>query len=158
MTTLRIGTWNLENLFRPGGPSGPASDGVYQGKLDSLAATITELSPDVLAVQEVGDPDALDDLAQRIGGRWFTYLANSDSRGIAVGYLSRPELTNIEQVAEFPTEFTAIQGDDTSAGITRMPRPALAAELNTDGRRIGLVSCHFKSKLLTFPGGRFTPK
>ncbi|MGL5827733.1 MAG: endonuclease/exonuclease/phosphatase family protein [Nocardioides sp.] len=158
MTKLRIGTWNLENLFRPGGPSGPADDGVYREKLDSLAATITELNPDVLAVQEVGDTDALDDLAQRIGGRWFTYLANGDSRGIAVGYLSRPELTNIEQVAEFPTEFTAIQGDDTSAGITRMPRPALAAELTTSGRRIGLLSCHFKSKLLTFPGGRFTPK
>ncbi|MGL5824558.1 MAG: endonuclease/exonuclease/phosphatase family protein, partial [Nocardioides sp.] len=158
MTTLRIGTWNLENLFRPGGPSGPAGDGVYRDKLDSLAATIAELNPDVLAVQEVGDTDALDDLAERIGGRWFTYLANGDSRGIAVGYLSRRELTNIEQVAEFPSEFTAIQGDDTSAGITRMPRPALAAELNTEGRRIGLVSCHFKSKLLTFPGGRFNPK
>ena len=64
---MRIGTWNLENLFRPG-PGGPSTDAVYQAKLDSLAATITALAPDVLAVQEVGDPAALADLAARVGG------------------------------------------------------------------------------------------
>ena len=63
---MRIGTWNLENLFRPG-PAGPSTDAVYQAKLDSLAATITALAPDVLAVQEVGDPAALADLAARVG-------------------------------------------------------------------------------------------
>ena len=59
-------TWNLENLFRPGDAS-PESATTYQAKLKALAETIMELAPDVLAVQEVGGPEALADLVDR---RW----------------------------------------------------------------------------------------
>lgn len=47
-----IGTWNLENLFRPGSPSGPASREAYERKLAALAGTINRVAPDVLGVQE----------------------------------------------------------------------------------------------------------
>lgn len=43
---VRIGTWNLENLFRPGGDFGPMDDAVYRQKLDGLAATIEQMAPD----------------------------------------------------------------------------------------------------------------
>ena len=65
---VTIGTWNLENLFRPGDDSGPKSSQEYESKLDALASTITDLAPDVLAVQEDGDPHALDDLVERLNG------------------------------------------------------------------------------------------
>jgi hypothetical protein len=61
-----IGTWNLENFFRPGTPAGPSSQAAYDAKLAALADTIRALSPDVLAVQEVGDPEALADLADAL--------------------------------------------------------------------------------------------
>lgn len=57
---LVVGTWNLENLFKPGSEYGPSAE-VYGEKLDGLAQVINNAAPDVLAVQEVGDPDALDD-------------------------------------------------------------------------------------------------
>jgi hypothetical protein len=85
---VRIGTWNLENLFQPGSPGGPEAD-VYAAKLGALAATITQMDPDILAVQEVGDPAALTDLANRVGGTWHTATADPDGRGIRVGFLSR---------------------------------------------------------------------
>lgn len=48
----RIGTWNLENLARPGGASGaPGDQATHEAKLDTLAETIADLHPDVLAVQ-----------------------------------------------------------------------------------------------------------
>ncbi len=47
---LRIGTWNLENLFRPGTDGGPRTNTAYQAKLTALADTIGVLAPDVLAV------------------------------------------------------------------------------------------------------------
>jgi hypothetical protein len=57
---VRVGTWNLENFFRVGeGSRGPRTAQEYQAKLDALATTITELAPEVLAVQEVGSPAAL---------------------------------------------------------------------------------------------------
>jgi archaellum component FlaC len=65
---VTIGTWNLENPFRPGDDSGSKGLQTYESKLDALTSTITDLAPDVLAVQEVGDPHALDDLMERLNG------------------------------------------------------------------------------------------
>src|SRR5450759_2218070 len=67
---VRIGTWNLESLFRPGGAAGPRTDAAYQAKLAALAAVINVMAPDLLAVQEVGDPAALVDLAELAEGGW----------------------------------------------------------------------------------------
>ena len=66
---VRVGTWNLENLFRPGGPAGPGTQGAYAAKLAALAAVITAAAPDVLAVQEVGDIEALSDAMRERGLR-----------------------------------------------------------------------------------------
>lgn len=88
-TMLTIATWNLENLFRPGNGAGPESEAAYEAKLKALAETITELAPDMLAVQEVGEPEALADMVDRLGGTWHTALADPDGRGIRVGVLSR---------------------------------------------------------------------
>jgi endonuclease/exonuclease/phosphatase family metal-dependent hydrolase len=65
-----VGTWNLENLFRPGADAGPTDEQAYDAKLTELARVIDQISPDVLAVQEVGDPAALADLRRRLDGDW----------------------------------------------------------------------------------------
>lgn len=57
-----LGTWNLENLFRPGSDDGPDEE-AYEAKLTELARVISEIGFDVLGVQEVGDPEALEDRA-----------------------------------------------------------------------------------------------
>ncbi len=51
-------TWNLENLFLPDEEGGPDQQTVFDQKLAALATTILQLSPDVLAVQEVGSEAA----------------------------------------------------------------------------------------------------
>jgi hypothetical protein len=50
-----------------------------------------------------------------------------------------------------------VQVDDDGAQITAMPRGALSASVTAQGRTIQLLTCHLKSKLLSFPGGRFQP-
>lgn len=155
---MRLGTWNLENLFRPGEDGGPSGQDEYDAKLDGLAATISGLAPDVLAVQEVGDPAALDDLVDRLDGTWRTALAEPDARGIRVGFISRRGLTKVEQIADFPGEFGGVQVDDTGERIEAMGRPGLRVRVRAGGRSIDVISVHLKSKLLTFPGGRFSPR
>ena len=151
---MRVGTWNLENLFRPGeGDPGPTPE-VYDAKLASLAATITELAPDALAVQEVGSPDALDDLVDRLDGSWQVALAEPDGRGIRVGVIATGPLTSVEQVADFPDRLGPVRVDDDGTTITAMGRPALRARVGD----VDVVSVHLKSKLLGFPGGRFDPR
>jgi hypothetical protein len=73
-----------------------------------------------------------------------------------VGFLSRLEPTDTAQVAAFPEKLRPIQVDDTPAAISAMGRPALSTRVQLpSGTGLRLV-CHLKSKLLTFPGGRFS--
>lgn len=156
---VRIGTWNLENLFRPGGPSGPSTPQAYQAKLAALAKAIAALDPDVLAVQEVGDPAALQDLADLVGGYPHVATAAPDGRGIRVGFLSRLELRSPRQVTTFPAPLRPVQVDDTAVAEAGMGRPALVVSVTSPaGQPFDLVTCHLKSKLLTFPGGAFTTR
>src|SRR4051812_48414741 len=64
-------TWNVENLFVPGAEH----QADYEAKLDALAAVISDARPDLLAVQEVGDPESFEALRGRLGGGWTGVLA-----------------------------------------------------------------------------------
>jgi endonuclease/exonuclease/phosphatase family metal-dependent hydrolase len=166
----RIGTWNLENLFRPGGEFGPEEHAVYTEKLDGLARTIEQMAPDVLGVQEVGSAAALDDLVAVLGGDWHVALsAHFDQRRpIRVGFLSRHPLRILEDVGTYPPRFAPVQtGDPDQDGVARtssaLGRGALAVRAELPGeRRVTVVCCHLKSKLLSFPGpggaSRFSPR
>jgi endonuclease/exonuclease/phosphatase family metal-dependent hydrolase len=158
---VRVGTWNLENLFKPPNKFGPKTDEEYDAKLDALAATITQMDPHVLAVQEVGDPLALRELADRVGGTWHIETAAPEpgtEHTIRVGVLSRRPLSRLAEVAAFPDKLRAIQqGDGNDDNVSAMGRPALHVRVSIDGTDVDVISTHFKSKLLTFPGGRFSP-
>jgi predicted extracellular nuclease len=49
-----------------------------------------------------------------------------------------------------------VQVDDDPTTTTALSRPLLSVTVDPGGGPVSLVSCHFKSKLLTFPGGRFS--
>lgn len=156
---MRIGTWNLENLFRPHeGDAAPTSHADYDAKLAALATTIDALAPDVLAVQEVGDPDALDDLLARLDGAWTALVASPDGRGIRVGCIARVPMTALAQVTSFPAGLQPVQVGDHGETMDAMGRPALHVRIGDGADAVDLVSAHLKSKLLTYPGGRFGPR
>jgi endonuclease/exonuclease/phosphatase family metal-dependent hydrolase len=159
-----VGTWNLENLFKPGSGFGPGDEAMYRQKLHNLATTINDAAVDVLAVQEVGDPDALTDLAGLLHGDWqhATSRHFEKAHAIRVGFLSRLPLEVIADVAGFPAPLGKVQTDDEGTQIAQMGRGALAVRVAVPGRELVLVACHLKSKLLSFPatGGksRFLPR
>lgn len=154
-----VATWNLENLYRPGGEFGPSDDEAYEAKLAALARTIGEIAPDVLAVQEVGDPEALADLRERLGEGWHAAgSTHPDGRGIRVGFLSRLELGEVEHVRAFPPLLAPVPVDDEGTTIAAMGRGALRVRVRAQGRDVDLITCHLKSKLLTFPGESFAPR
>jgi endonuclease/exonuclease/phosphatase family metal-dependent hydrolase len=153
--TLTIATWNLENLFLPGSEYGPPDQETFEAKLGRLAATIAAVDPDVLAVQEVGDAEALDELRRRLEGEWFTELSpDADDRGIRVGFLSRRPFTEVERIRSFPANTDPVRLQDDGTTTTQMGRGAL--RVRVDG--VDLITAHLKSKLLRFPNGRFNPR
>jgi hypothetical protein len=99
-----------------------------------LADTIATLHPDVLAVQEVGDPTALHDVAKTVGGYPHTATADPDGRGIRVGSLSKLPLLVVHRGATFPASLRPIQVDDAPATENAMGRSALGAGVTTARR------------------------
>jgi endonuclease/exonuclease/phosphatase family metal-dependent hydrolase len=158
-TMLVVGTWNLENLYRPGGEYGPSDDETYAAKLKGLADTVNGLLPDLLGVQEVGEPEALGDLLDLLDGDWHVALSTlPDRRGIRVGFVSRHPMTVVADSAAFPAALAPLQADDSAGVTTRMGRGLLVVRIEpTPTVAVDAIVCHLKSKLLTYPDGRFSP-
>jgi hypothetical protein len=47
--TVRVMTWNVENLFLPGTEDGPSDETSFAAKLDALEAVLRAQTPDVAA-------------------------------------------------------------------------------------------------------------
>ena len=159
---LVVATWNVENLFRPAAdPSGPTNQAAYEAKLDALAATITLSGAHVVALQEVGTDEALSDLTARLAGTWSRELSSApDGRGIAVAFISRVPMTDRLDVVDLPDLLAGGRVTDAGATLTRLGRGALGVTVTDpeSGVAVRLVNCHLKSKLLTYPGNRFSPR
>jgi hypothetical protein len=107
-------TWNVENLFRPGAPAAASTEQTYEAKLAGLAALISGKGPDVISLQEIGDPDALSDLIDAVGGsRHQRVSVHPDPRGIRVAWLAKPQITASSDVVDFPPSLPAVTADDS---------------------------------------------
>lgn len=167
MTTFKVMTWNLENLFRPDINSGAQAQAKFTQKLNSLANVILELDPDVLAVQEVGGEEPFEDLANKLEDRYsHLQLSNQpDRRGIRVGFLSKLPIEDSEEIVDFPQAgLPSVPGIDPEGdlvNVTRLSRGALRIKVKPKSDfPIHLITAHLKSKLLSFPSrsgsSRFT--
>lgn len=167
MTRFKVMTWNLENLFRPGSESGPKNQTEFLQKLNSLAAVILQLDPEVLAVQEVGGIEPVQDLADQLQGRYphIQLSNNPDRRGIRVGFLSKLPVEESEDIVDFPQagipEVPGIDRQGNLDNLTRLGRGALRILVKPQPDfSVHLITAHLKSKLLSFPSqsgrSRFT--
>jgi endonuclease/exonuclease/phosphatase family metal-dependent hydrolase len=163
-------TWNVENLFPPGhliSARKAVTDEEYKAKLEYLAQTILTIRPDVLALQEIGSSEPgqthpLDDLQSTLNGQYPHQALSGfpDPRGIRVGFLSRFPIADRGEFMSFaPGELVSIPNWYPNPPSTRMGRGVLKIEVEPiAGVRIRLITMHLKSKLITYPGGRFAAK
>jgi hypothetical protein len=63
---FRMLTWNVQNLFAAGSEDGPATQEAFDAKLASLAEVLDAQRPDVAALQELGPPEVLAQLQDRL--------------------------------------------------------------------------------------------
>jgi endonuclease/exonuclease/phosphatase family metal-dependent hydrolase len=124
-----------------------------------LAATINAQAPDALSLQEIGDPAALDDLEAVIDGTWHRHVStHPDQRHIRVAWVTPHGITDADDILAFPDHLEPVQVDDDGDTLAVMGRGAVAITVQpAAGNPIRLLTTHLKSKLLTFPGGRFQP-
>src|SRR5918994_2182216 len=145
--SITITTWNVQNLRR----SAP----VFTDKLNFLVGTLQALGSDVVALQEMLDLNALQELANRLGFHHFA--AMPDDRGNRVAFLTRnaPALTSRQidqwQLAQ-GIEVREFDGNGEIEVLPTFPRPAFQITIAHAGEEIDIVTAHLKSKLLPFPG------
>jgi endonuclease/exonuclease/phosphatase family metal-dependent hydrolase len=167
MANFKATTWNVENLFRPNAGASAADHARYQQKLALLAATISSLEPDVVALQEVGGLEPLQDLQQNLPKYPHAHVSSfPDDRGIRVAFLSMHAIGAPEDIVDFPPgpalQINGLNSAGSVVPITRMGRGALRIQVNVAGVTVDLLTVHLKSKLLTFPrpagGSPFVPR
>lgn len=172
MTTFKVMTWNVENLFRPEEVSESVTADAktkYKDKLETLAEVILKLEPDVLALQEVGSQAALEDLNALLKKRYPHMQLSTfpDSRGIRVAFLSTLPFEDSEDISAFPEAgLPDVPGIDNKGNLTEVKslgRGALRVLVKPKKNfSLHLITAHLKSKLLSFPSAsgnsRFEPK
>jgi len=158
-------SWNVENLFPPGSftsptATAPVTQQQFDDKIRFLSQNILEIQPDVVALQEIGgrndnDLTCIDTLQGALENNYpFRAVSGApDRRHIKVAFLSKLQLTQQEDVTDFPDgPFDSVQNHAGQDPFTRMSRGALHAEVEpSPGTRVRLITLHLKSKLLTFP-------
>ena len=115
-------TWNLESFP------------LTSSSLEQAAAMISELSPELVAIQEVSEPSAFYDLIDALPG--YEGVLNDDDGWLRVGLLyknARVSLNNVQTLFK----------DDWYA----FPRPPLKAEVQIDGFDFVAVVIHLKAQL-----------
>ncbi|HSL03667.1 MAG TPA: endonuclease/exonuclease/phosphatase family protein [Nitrospiraceae bacterium] len=144
---LTITTWNVQNFTR--------KDPVYPDKLNLIATTIKVLGSDIVALQEILDQGALEDLAIQL--KFNHYAATPDGRGIGVAMLTRNAAaqgpTQIDQWQLAPgIEVRDFENNGAIKVVPEFPRPALKITIAYNGNQIEIITAHLKSKLLSFRG------
>jgi endonuclease/exonuclease/phosphatase family metal-dependent hydrolase len=120
---------------------------------------IIAADPDVVAVQEIGDEASFDALRVQLGagrsGALSTHVETAYP--IRVGWLSPGWLSDVEEITDLPAALVPVVkvGDDGTT-TNQLGRGALAVTYTTSGGTVvRALSVYLKSKLLSFPGGRF---
>jgi len=167
MSTVKIMTWNVENLFKPGPAAELADRQRFDQKCALLATVINTADPDAIALQEIGGEEPLHSLQQALAGNYphATISAFPDHRGIRVAFLTKQPVEERSDIVDFPPgpalNIYDLNPSGDSIPVTRMGRGALYIRLTIDGLVIDIITTHLKSKLLTFPrqgGSSFAPR
>lgn len=165
MATLRVMTWNVQNLLAVGAEGAPRTTAELNAKIRTLAAVIDDARPHVLALQEVGDERVVARLQSALSWTMpHRALGIPDERGIRVGFISKRVVRSPRLITSYASGLLPVQiGDDPRgpAGpqtMNQLGRSALQIGVRSGGRTVRIVNCHLKSKLLSYPGGRFFPR
>src|SRR5262245_38878134 len=123
-----VTTWNVENFSSN-------ADG-FQGKLAYLMSRLQVMDPDVVALQEVLDLDALNALASAL--HYHAVAGTPDGRGNRVAFLLRSEPPLASQVINawrLPSGVTVQELNDVGlpAELQALSRPALRVTVQHGG-------------------------
>lgn len=160
---ISFASFNLLNLQTPGDAIYGDTDGwdsdIYQRKIDFTAATMGRLDADVVGLQELWAPAALDQVLADAGmNSDYTALVPPDHEGdkivCAAAVRTRMLVGDPDWILDFPDEYVLRTGGDDpqqdflEVNLSTFSRPVLHFRVQPDPRTpvIHVFVCHFKSR------------
>lgn len=146
---IQIMSYNLMTFFDPVDHGGEYEDfkaaagwneEAYRRRLKNAASAIRGAlpgGPDLLALQEIENERALNDLAEELGGYPYALMAKDRSAVLSSALLSRYPALAVRAHKALPPP----------GGPASAPREILEAEIDLGGTTLILFVCHWKSKL-----------
>ena len=145
-TTLKIATYNVENLFdlRKSGREYPEyvpntnanwNQKTYDVKLKNIAKVIKELNADVIALQEIESLQALKDLrfSLKQAGVYYEYFKIADSKNTTV---------NVAILSKLPF----VYAKEIAVTSSYQYRNVLEAKFKINGKDLFILVNHWKAK------------
>lgn len=149
MDSVKLTTFNLENLgIRPGEDS-PEARRRLPAHLETLGRVVANLNSDVLCVQEVIDPD---NLAKIVEGLNFPYceISRPPKNPLCMAVLSRYPILSAANVVETAhIEARDIDADFSASVEAHFSRPVFEARIAVGERQLTIYNVHWKSKIPT---------
>lgn len=152
---LRVATWNLENYnvidrMTPDGWRRAAPKAEKQK--DALRRVVRALNADLLAVQEVGGPEFVEELRRDLIAEGVTYAHAATLEGPdphrRVAVFSKKPFTAIRSHARLETGFGIPSPNERVALVNR---GLLGVEIRVAGKSVALYVVHLKSRLTRDP-------
>jgi len=145
---LKILNWNLKNFYNDKADSPDSEEtvvtaAVFNVHVQSVAAVIADLDPDVMIFSEVENVSVLEALDDALDGAYpqRTILESNDFRGLDVGAMSK---ISFDEVVAHKSDRFAVEGTDVPQ--YRFARDCTEFHLTYNGRRIALLGVHYRSK------------
>lgn len=149
MDSIKLTTFNLENLgIRPGEDS-PEARRRLPGHLETLAKVISKLNSDILCVQEVIDSD---NLAKIVEGLNFPYceISRPPKNPLCMAVLSRFPIVSAANVVEANhIDARDIDADFSASVEAHFSRPVFEVRVAVGERQLTIYNVHWKSKIPT---------
>ena len=143
---ITIATYNVKDLFDSVNES---TETHLNRKLDTLAAVVSKVDADVLALQEVGSEAVLDRLRERLPGMYdFRIVGTADARGIRCALLARLPVRGHQVHTAAQLDFPRFVETDPLPFGARIPLRRGVVHAEIDAGALGVVHAlvlHFKS-------------
>jgi endonuclease/exonuclease/phosphatase family metal-dependent hydrolase len=149
---MRIASWNLRALMRPGytpwPDQAPYTESEYRLKQEFLVQRLRSFQAQIVGVQEVAEPEAFEELQQCLQDIYphLAVGARGEGSGLRVGVLSTWPVAKIRTHWDIPPEGRIRLVPEGEVIVERFRRPVLSVELDMDGSPLTLVNVHLKAK------------
>ncbi|MFA4818405.1 MAG: endonuclease/exonuclease/phosphatase family protein [Patescibacteria group bacterium] len=152
---MKIATFNLRNLFAAGEHKifdelVTYTNELLEQRLEQAAATISELDADIIVVNEIGSAEVLKTIAGKLPGKYYSFMATPESRGIANGILYRDEQASCKSFCLSPSlPLFIASASEPYVGQLKSYREIIHFITIYAGRPLHVLGLHLKSPVFT---------